>query len=408
MASRNCARAVGPEGEPRLQRAERPRVLQRDVRGVQLMLLMRQVPLLVGERVREHVRVAAHHDAARLRQVEPLMDIHGARVRAREPDEELRPDGRRRQPVRAVDVHPHAALLADVGDPVERIDGAGQRRSRRRDDRDRRHPRRDVAIDRVGQGVGPHPPQTVQRDRPQVVRADPEQLDRPRDRVVDLLGAVDGRTPARQTAVARSRERPLSRRGDRGEVADRPSAREGSAGRREADELRQPPDRLLFDDGRRPRVNGQVDVVRVRQEVGDRADLEPGRTDEREVARPRLRDRLVQDPRRIVEHLVDRGGLLGEPAPDQLTDARVERRLLRPEPVEAPPRLLHQLRRVRERLLARGVEAERALGLHVVDGTAGQLVGAASDRRSDSAWLAGSRPFATKLTINPITNTARQ
>ena len=52
-------RAVRPEGEPELQRAERPRVLERDIHGVQLVLLVGQVPLLVREGASERRRAPA-------------------------------------------------------------------------------------------------------------------------------------------------------------------------------------------------------------------------------------------------------------------------------------------------------------------------------------------------------------
>src|SRR5262249_44198101 len=67
----------------------------------------------------------------------------------------------------------------------------------------------------------------------------------------------------------------------------------------------------------------------------------------------------VKDPGRIVERLVDGHRIFGEPGPDQVLDPRIQRGLLRPEPVERPPRLGDELRRVLERLLARRVEAQR-------------------------------------------------
>ncbi len=63
---------------------------------------------------------------------------------------------------------------------------------------------------------------------------------------------------------------------------------------------------LVLDLGRRPRIDGEVDVVGVGQQVAERADLEPARTDEREVARTSLRDRLVQHARGVIERLVHR------------------------------------------------------------------------------------------------------
>ena len=91
-------RAVRAEREPQLQRAERPRVLERDVDRVQLVLLVRQVALLVRERARERVGVLREHDAARLRQVEPLVGVDRAGVGALEPGEVRRRATRRRPP----------------------------------------------------------------------------------------------------------------------------------------------------------------------------------------------------------------------------------------------------------------------------------------------------------------------
>ena len=49
-------------------------------------------------------------------------------------------------------------------------------------------------------------------------------------------------------------------------------------------------------------------------------------------------------------------GSSGRPSAQDRSEPLVERRLLRPRPVEAPPGLRHQLRDVLERLLARRVE----------------------------------------------------
>ena len=283
----------------------------------------------------------------------------------------MRIDGCGRHAVRAVHVEPHAPFGADVRDRADRVDRAGERGTRRGHDGDRRDAGGQVAIDRLGQRLGPHPARIVDRQVTQVVRSDPQQLDRACDRVVHLGGAVDRQRPPRQPFDPRPRERLLTRRCERGDVADRPAARERSDRRGEPDELADPPDRLVLDLRRGPRIDRQVDVVRVCQQVRDRADLQSRRTDEREVPRPRLRDRLVQDARGVVECLVHRDGLGRQPGLEEPPHALVERGLLGPVPVEAPPRLLHQPGRVREDLLARRVEPERSVGLrHGDDGTA--------------------------------------
>ena len=111
-------RPVHPEREPELQRTERPRVLERDVHRMQLVLLMRQVALLVRERSRERAVLPHQDDPARLRQVEPLVRVDGDRVGALKAGEEagVRRDRSGGQPVRTVHVEPHASLGADVGD----------------------------------------------------------------------------------------------------------------------------------------------------------------------------------------------------------------------------------------------------------------------------------------------------
>ena len=109
-----------------------------------------------------------------------------------------------RHPVGAVDVEPHAAIGADVRDRIDRVDRAGERGPGRGHDRDRRDAGRHVAVDRLGQRVRPQPARLVDRQVAEVVRADPQELDRPGDRVVDLRGAVDvaGRRPT-SPSVAR-------------------------------------------------------------------------------------------------------------------------------------------------------------------------------------------------------------
>ena len=72
-------RAVRTEREPELQRSERTRVLEGDVGRVQLVLLVREVALFVGERLGERVRLPDEGHAAGLGDVEPLVrvDTHG-------------------------------------------------------------------------------------------------------------------------------------------------------------------------------------------------------------------------------------------------------------------------------------------------------------------------------------------
>ena len=131
-------RAVRPEREPELERAERARVLERDVDHVLVRALVRDVRLLVRERVEEVLAAPDEEDAAGFREEEPLVGVERDRVGSIEAGEEVGRRGRRRrgQPVGAVDVEPDALLGAHVREPVDRVDGPGQRRTRGGDDGD--------------------------------------------------------------------------------------------------------------------------------------------------------------------------------------------------------------------------------------------------------------------------------
>ncbi len=121
------------------------------------------------------------------------------------------------------------------------------------------------------------------------------------------------------------------------------------------------PHGLLLEHRGGPRIDREVHVVRGSQQVAERADLQAGGPDEREVAGPRLRDRLVQRAGGVVQRLVNAHRLLREPGLQERPEPLVERRLLGPGAVEAPPGLGDQLRRVLERLLSRRVEPQRPI-----------------------------------------------
>ena len=194
-------RTVRAEREPQLERAKGPRVLERDVDHVVVGPLVRDVVLLVRERAVE-VRVTANeHDAARLREIQPLVGVERHRVRALESREEVPGGrcGRCRKAVRPVHVEPDTAGLADVGQRVDRIDCAGERRSRRRHHRDRRDARPAVAVDHRRDGIGAQPPSIVLGQRTNQVGADAEELRRAYDGVVGLARAVEGAAGARHT-----------------------------------------------------------------------------------------------------------------------------------------------------------------------------------------------------------------
>ena len=116
-------RSVRPEREPELERAKRPRVLERDVDHV-ARALVRDVGLLVRERLDEIAAAADEQHAARLREIEPLVRVERHGVGPVEPGEEVpgRRGRRRRKTVGAVDVKPDPGLSADVRERVDRID----------------------------------------------------------------------------------------------------------------------------------------------------------------------------------------------------------------------------------------------------------------------------------------------
>ena len=270
--------------------------------------------------------------------------------------------GRRRrgsgQPIGAVHVQPDAQLGADVGERTDRIDGAGQRRARRRHHRDGHAAVGPVGPDRVAHRLGRQPPVAVDRQRPHVRRADPEDLGCALDRVVRLARAVERRLGTPEPVVAGPGNRALAGRGERRHVRDGAAARERARPGREADELRHPADRLILDLGRGRRPHGEVDVEARGEQVAEHADLEPGRADEGEVARTRLGERLVEHPARILEHLERARRRLGQGRFEQHLEPVVDRRLVRTSVVEARPALGDDLGRALERLLPGDVEAE--------------------------------------------------
>ena len=267
--------------------------------------------------------------------------------------------GRGRDAVRAVDVEPDAALLADVGERVDRVDRAGQRRPGGGDDGDGRDTRRAVCVDRGVDRIRAEPPRVVHLQRAHVVGADPEQLRRSDDGVVRLLRAVERRAGARHALAPRPWKRALAGRGERRDVRDRAAARERPGGGGEPDELAHPADRLVLHLGRRPCPDGEVDVEARREQVAQHADLEAGRADEGEEPRARLGDRHVEQLCSVVERGERARPVPGERRAEQCVEPLVDVRLAGPCAVEALPRARDDRRRALQRLLAAGVEAER-------------------------------------------------
>ena len=299
-------RAVGPEGEPELERPERARVLERDVDHVAGGALVRDVRLLVRERVEEVLAAAHEQDAAGLRQVEPLVGVERHRVDPVEAGEEVAGGrcGRGGEPVGAVDVQPDAGLGAHVGERVDRVDGAGQRRARRGDDRDRDAPGGAVGADRLRDRLGHEAPVPVDRQRAHVARS--------RSR--------GSRPPARSSSAPRRSSRaspstpPIPWRREPGIARSRAAASavmletvpplvKAPAAAGKADELGDPADGLVLDLGGGGRPDGEVRVEARGEQIADDADLEARRGDEREVARARLGDRLVEAAACVLEHL---------------------------------------------------------------------------------------------------------
>ena len=134
-------------------------------------------------------------------------------------------------------------------------------------------------------------------------------------------------------------KRPLARGGERRDVRDRPAARERPGRGREADELADPADGLILDLRRGARPDREVDVEARREQVAEDADLEPRRADEREEARPGLRDRDVEHARRVVERRQGARALLRERGAEERLEALVDLGLARARLVEAPPRI---------------------------------------------------------------------
>ncbi len=219
---------------------------------------------LVGERVVERRGVAQQDAAHGLRQVEPLVRVDRERVDALEPAEQgsARRRGRRGGAVGAVDVHPDVVLGADVGEGVERIDGARAGRARDADDGDGRHAGRDVRLDRAGELVGPDAEGVVAADLAKRAPAQAEHVAGAADRVVGLLGGVDRGRTGLDAQLARGRQGPGPGAGQAREVGERPAAREVADPGRESDQLREPAPRHVLHLGGRARAPSEVGVER--------------------------------------------------------------------------------------------------------------------------------------------------
>ena len=234
--------------------------------------------------------------------------------------------------VGSVDVKPDSGRCADIRERVDRIAGAGQRGSGGRDDRDGGTARGTIRGDRGLDRLGNEASICVDRQRSHVPRADPQKLGSPFDRVVRLVRAVQRRRHASEPVPPRPRDGTLAGRRERRHVRHGAATRERPRTGREADELGDPADRLLLDLGRRSGPDREVRVEARREQIAEHANLEPGRGNEREVARTRLCDRLVQSPACVLEHLQHGRGRLGQRRGEQRSQVRPDRRLLRVAP----------------------------------------------------------------------------
>ena len=166
-----------------------------------------QVGAVERERALEQPGLADEDGADLVRLEEPLVRVEHERVGALDAGEEIRLDEPGGRAVRAVDVEPQVLAVAQVGEIVERIDGAGAGRAGRADDAERRQP--DLAVD-VQRGVdrgGLEPVVGVGAQDAQVGRVEAEHAPRLQDRAVRVLGDVPGGLVTLVAAMQRARRR---------------------------------------------------------------------------------------------------------------------------------------------------------------------------------------------------------
>ena len=244
---------------------------------------------------------------------------------------------RRRQAVGTVDVQPYALALADVGDGVERIDRARQRRAGRRHDRERRDAVRPVLPQGVLEGVHAHPAALVDRQAAQRAPSQPGHLDRAGDRVVRLVGAVHRGARALQAVLARARDGLLAGGDQGGQVGGLPAARERALAEREPDELRHPLHGLAVDVVGRAGGRREVRVVGGRQRGAEHADLEAGGPDVGEEEGPGRRHARVEHVDGVVQRGLRVAGRLRQGGLEASQQLAVDLGLRRTRTVERRP-----------------------------------------------------------------------
>ena len=121
------------------------------------------------------------------------MRVERQRVGPRQPGQQRakRLDQVEESAVGPVDMVPEARAFTQVGDRLERIDGAGVGRPRRRDDQERPQAGAAVGVDRVAQGIDPHAELLVDRDRSHPIGKDAGQPGRLDDRGMGLGRGVE-------------------------------------------------------------------------------------------------------------------------------------------------------------------------------------------------------------------------
>jgi hypothetical protein len=216
---------------------------------------------------------------------------------------------RRHRAVGAVGVEPEALPGTELGELVERIDGARVHRAGVAHDDRRLQSRAPVVGDRLLQQVDADAEAVVGRDLPELLPADAEQVDRLVDAVVDLFRDVHHeRLGSPEAGLAHVGRHGAPRGRERREVRHRAARGEDALGAvRKAEDRREPLQDLLLDVDRGVVAAPAIAVHRRREVVGDDAERVGGRVDEGEEARVRVAEGVVQDPlAHRPQHLVGR------------------------------------------------------------------------------------------------------
>ena len=267
-------------------------------------------------RALEGAAVARHQAAGAVGQEEPLVRIerhgvgaldagHGGATALGEQEEAA---------VGRVDVQPEPLGGGEVGEGAQVVDRAGVHRARGADHQERREAGGAIGGDRGPQRFERQPEALVAGNGADVLGGEAGEHRRLLQRVVDLVGGVEG-------AAEKIRGEALAARGDeRREVGERAAAGEKASGPTVvAHEVREPAHDVGLElrQRRRRLPDADVAVEAVGDQLGHRRVHQPASRDVREVARPggveALRRRALED--QVEQLLVGRGPLgqwLGE------------------------------------------------------------------------------------------------